>query len=627
MIGRLFQRGTQSLHSRFTHFLGRVRPYQCCEARNCSVSGAPPSAATWSGSSQTGGPKAWPSRQPPNPTIIRNVTNILLQQGWSSRTVEQLRELQLKLNPYVVVMVLKRVNHPVVASNFFEWARQEGCCIHDRFSYTAMMKIMGHAKMADRVKLLMDEMRRAGYKLDTVAATTVIGSYARAGLVEEARDLFCNLVEHGCQPDSVTFSVMITMYSKHNLPQEAIKTFRQMLESGNEPDTTSYNTALYALGKMGQVKETLDLWDDMSAKGIRPDRWSYGILMGIYEKAGQPEICWQMYREMRESGFHLNEVIRETVMKALEKTVDTDAAEELCADSEKAGLQIDLMCFYTVIRMWAEAGKPEKAREWWNRMIAAGVTPTFETTQALVPVYLRRRMFEDAKQLLQLVPQWDSTSALRTSTLILQCWTDWEKHEQKSVRDLIKLTGNSVDKLFCNLLDTSLDLAYVSGWVARFFLGLDVRRRVRERFADELINWLFKVGLRQQATSVWVHVFPDQVFADPETGVFTMSLQNLRVGTTLVGLTKILISFLRAYGNRGPVPDWVQISTGPAVDALSSKGESSSSVIGVKDMLASLGSPFSMDVKTQGGFVARGKAVLHWLEDPEVLDILTHHAI
>ncbi|KAF3789748.1 hypothetical protein EJ110_NYTH13290 [Nymphaea thermarum] len=123
----------------------------------------------------------------------------------------------------------------------------------------------------------------------------VLDGLSKAGKVDEATDLFEEMLEYGIEPSCATCNILMNGFGKigdvvceflDRMQRERILPY-----SGLEPDLVSYNLMITVLGASGRPLEALLLFKEMQIRGVSPDLYTYNM-------AGNADDAYEVYKSM-----------------------------------------------------------------------------------------------------------------------------------------------------------------------------------------------------------------------------------------------------------------------------------------------------------------------------------------
>ena len=94
--------------------------------------------------------------------------------------------------------------------------------------------------------------------------------YSKEGKIDEAIQLFSEMIERGCDPDVVSINSLIDTLYKADQVDEAWAMFCKMKEMKLPPTVVTFNSLLASLGREGKVQEAVELFESITTQGCHP---------------------------------------------------------------------------------------------------------------------------------------------------------------------------------------------------------------------------------------------------------------------------------------------------------------------------------------------------------------------
>lgn len=185
--------------------------------------------------------------------IIRKVSNVLRYCTWDSAQ-EQLENLSIRWDSYIINQVLK--SHPPMekAWLFFNWASKIRGFKHDHFTYTTMLDIFGEARRVSSMNLVFQQMQEKGIKIDTVTYTSLMHWLSNDGDVDGSVKIWNEMRSNGCYPTVVSYTAYMRILFSHNRVKEATEVYKEMLRDGCTPNCFTYTVLMEHLATSGKYE-------------------------------------------------------------------------------------------------------------------------------------------------------------------------------------------------------------------------------------------------------------------------------------------------------------------------------------------------------------------------------------
>ncbi|XP_018501921.2 pentatricopeptide repeat-containing protein At1g73710-like [Pyrus x bretschneideri] len=99
-----------------------------------------------------------------------------------------------------------------------------------------------------------------------------------------------------------TYNALIDLYGKAGRLDDAANVFGEMMKSGVPMDVITFNTMIFTCGSNGHLSEAETLLSKMEERGISPDTRTYNIFLSLYADMGNIDAALNCYRKIREVG-------------------------------------------------------------------------------------------------------------------------------------------------------------------------------------------------------------------------------------------------------------------------------------------------------------------------------------
>ncbi|KAJ1379581.1 Tetratricopeptide-like helical domain superfamily [Sesbania bispinosa] len=521
--------------------------------------------------------------------VVEVVKDTLQQLKWGPATEKALYNLNFSIDVYQANQILKQLKDHSVALSFFYWLKRQPGFRHDGHTYTTMVGILGRAREFGVIKKLLEQMVEDGCQPNVVTYNRLIHSYGSANYLKEALNVFNQMQEVGCDPDRVTYCTLIDIHAKAGFLDVAMSMYERMLDVGLTPDTFTYSVIINCLGKSGNLAAAHRLFCEMVDQGCVPNIVTYNIMIALQAKARNYQTALKLYRDMQHAGFKPDRVTYSIVMEVLGHCGYLEEAEAVFVEMKQKNWVPDEPVYGLLVDLWGKAGNVEKAWEWYQAMLRAGLLPNVPTCNSLLSAFLRVHRLPDAYNLLQSMVAVGLSPSLQTYTLLLSCCTEAQ---------------SPYDMGFC------CELMSVTGHPAHAFL-----LSMPAAGPDELVDFLHKSGLKEEAGSVWEvaaqrNVYPDAV-KEKSSCYWLINLHVMSDGTAVTALSRTLAWFRRQMLISGVGPSRIDIVTGWG---RRSRVTGSSLVRqAVHELLRVFSFPFFTENGNSGCFVGCGEPLSQWL--------------
>ncbi|MCH92736.1 pentatricopeptide repeat-containing protein, partial [Trifolium medium] len=160
-----------------------------------------------------------------------------------------------------------------------------------------------------------------------------------------------------------TYNTMIDLYGKAGRLQDAADVFADMMKSGVALDSCTFNTMISISGSHGNLLEAESLLVKMEEKGISPNTRTYNILLSLYANAGNIDAAVSCYRRIEEAGLFPNVVTYITLLGVLCTENMVQAVEAVIDEMEISSVSIDDHSLFDIVKMYVNEGDLDKAND------------------------------------------------------------------------------------------------------------------------------------------------------------------------------------------------------------------------------------------------------------------------
>ncbi|KAG5565866.1 hypothetical protein RHGRI_001694 [Rhododendron griersonianum] len=117
--------------------------------------------------------------------------------------------------------------------------------------------------LVEEAELLSTEMESQGFFLDKIIYTTLINGYCKKKKLKMVMRLFMKILKKDCEPDSYIYSTLIHSFVNLGLPDKRWIFHNQMVEREIKPDTVTYHIMIRKYCKDKKFDCALMLLDSM----------------------------------------------------------------------------------------------------------------------------------------------------------------------------------------------------------------------------------------------------------------------------------------------------------------------------------------------------------------------------
>lgn len=156
-------------------------------------------------------------------------------------------------------------------------------------TYTTVLNCLYKQGNAEEAERLWTEMEKKGVELD-VAAYNVRITNIYGGDPEKLKELIDGMRDAGLKPDTISYNFLMTCYCKNEMMDEARKVYEGLEENGCNPNATTFRTLIYHLCRSGNFDKGYKLFKESVMVHKIPDFNTVKLLVeGLVKKKKMKE--------------------------------------------------------------------------------------------------------------------------------------------------------------------------------------------------------------------------------------------------------------------------------------------------------------------------------------------------
>ncbi|CAE7603866.1 Rf1 [Symbiodinium natans] len=354
-----------------------------------------------------------------------------------------------------------RTSRPALANKFMEMLgtlRNKKNGNTSAATFGSMIKLHGQNRDLQQVWSTWNLMREKGVSPSSVTLGCMVEALVNCGAVDDAASLVHQTAADGLGIilNTVIYSSIIKGFAQAKQPEKCFDVLDEMDEQGIPGNTITYNTLLDACAKCGTMSRVPAVFENMRQRHVEPDRITYSTLIKGYCVAGELDCAFKLFDELKADG----------------------------------KLDLDEIVYNSLLDGCGRKQKPQKAMEYLQDMISAGIPPSNYTLSIMVKLLGRCRRLNDA---LKLASDYQKDFGLKLNVQVFTCLMQaclLNKKVSKAMQiysDMISELGRLPDrKAHTVLVDGCLQAAAFAEatQVARIAYGLE-RPDVEVRFRSD----------------------------------------------------------------------------------------------------------------------------------------------
>jgi len=195
---------------------------------------------------------------------------------------------------------------------------------------------------------------------------------------------------------ATTFNTLIDLYGKAGRLNDAAEVFAEMLNAGVAPDTYTFNTLIHIYGSSGNLTEAEAFLNKMEERGVSPDTKTYNTFFSLYAEAGNVNTALQCYWKIRNAGLFPDVVTHTAVLNMLCEKQLIQEVETVLLEMEKCNLNVPEHSVPVIIKMYVSKGLLVQARTFFEKCQVHGGLSS-KTYAAIMDVYAEKGLYAEAE--------------------------------------------------------------------------------------------------------------------------------------------------------------------------------------------------------------------------------------
>ncbi|XP_021897971.1 pentatricopeptide repeat-containing protein At1g09900-like [Carica papaya] len=217
--------------------------------------------------------------------------------------------------------------------------------------------------------MVWGEKKGRGMFPDAVAFSAFIDGLAKAGLVEDAYDVFLEMCRAGFVPNNFTYNSLINGFCNcgKGKMKLAIDAFMDMHGTGIGPDVVTYNTLIAGYCKAFDMVSADDFVNKMRASGWDPDIHTYNTRIHGFCSIRKMNRAVVLLDELVSVGVVPNIVTYNTMVNGVCSDI-VDRAMIITAKLIKMAFFPNIITINTLLSHFLKQGMPERALMWGQKL-------------------------------------------------------------------------------------------------------------------------------------------------------------------------------------------------------------------------------------------------------------------
>ncbi|CAO2183311.1 unnamed protein product [Urochloa humidicola] len=276
--------------------------------------------------------------------------------------------------PFLTLLrAFSRTHRPLAALHLFRSAPSDLALPHSARSYTAVLAALVAHSQLHLARSLLADMRAAGFAPTTATYNVLLKAHCSdaAAPIEDALRIFRKIPK----PDACSYNTIMDGLCRRGRLDEALELFSEMVGKRIAPTVVTYTTVIHWLAVECCFDDALKLFDEMGRRGISPNLVTYSSLIDGLCKGGRSTSALELLDRMIKEKKLPNTIIYSSVIDGLCKEHRLTEAMEVLDRMRLQGRKPDAGLFGKLIVGLCDAGRAVEAANYLDEMVLAGIEP------------------------------------------------------------------------------------------------------------------------------------------------------------------------------------------------------------------------------------------------------------
>ncbi|XP_022890446.1 pentatricopeptide repeat-containing protein CRP1, chloroplastic isoform X3 [Olea europaea var. sylvestris] len=258
----------------------------------------------------------------------------------------------------------------------------------------------GLLELADKVSRVLDD---SGLVRNRETFEILIDYYVHAGRLKDTWLVISQMKRKEYQLDSFVYSKIIELYRDNGMWKKAIAIMREIREMGIPMDRRIYNSIIDTFGKYGELEEALEIFERMQQEGIVPDVRTWNSLIQWNCKFGNLGSALDLFSKMLEQGIYPDPKIFVTIITRLGEQGKWDSMKNIFENLKGRGHQRSGAIYAVLVDIYGHYGKFQNAEDCISTLKLEGLELSPSIFCVLANAYAQQGLCEQTVRVLQLM--------------------------------------------------------------------------------------------------------------------------------------------------------------------------------------------------------------------------------
>ncbi|XP_077252132.1 tetratricopeptide repeat (TPR)-like superfamily protein [Tasmannia lanceolata] len=251
----------------------------------------------------------------------------------------------------------------------------------DNYTYPSIIKACGGLGRAELGRKIHTQVIKAGFGLDIVVASCLVGMYAKCNIFDCAIQLFDEMPEK----DVACWNTVISCYYQDGQPKKALELFEEMRRCGFKPDSVTYTTVFSACARLSALGVGKEIHEELMRSGFELDSFVSSAIVDMYGKCG----CLEMAREVFEQIPRKSVVSWNSMIAAYALNGDSNSCLELFQRMDNEGMKPTSTTLSSLLTTCSRSEDLQQGKFIHGYIIRNKIQPDIFINSSLIDLYFK----------------------------------------------------------------------------------------------------------------------------------------------------------------------------------------------------------------------------------------------
>ncbi|XP_042387378.1 pentatricopeptide repeat-containing protein At4g13650-like isoform X2 [Zingiber officinale] len=267
----------------------------------------------------------------------------------------------------------------------------------NQYTYPSILRTctyVGDLELGEQIHTLTI---KTGFELNVYVSSVLIDMYSKCRHFEMAR----NILERLDKKDVVSWTAMIAGYAQHDFCLEALRTFVEMQLHGIKADNIGLASAISSCAGIKAIKQGLQIHAQACLSGYATDISIGNSLINLYARCGRTKEAYSVFDSVKIK----DEISWNGLISGFAQSGSWEEALKVFERMDKYGVRANMFTFGSALSASANMAEIKQGKQIHARIIKTGYDCEIEAGNALISLYAKCGLIEDAKTEFFIMPE------------------------------------------------------------------------------------------------------------------------------------------------------------------------------------------------------------------------------